>query len=297
QIWRVARMIGWLGLVALALAYRTPVTAADPSPHHLVFGPLFDANDATWLRHSWWGILGIIGWAYFASATIYLVLGRRREWLIGAIGVLMTFYVATHADYSSRLAARSWLDGVRPLVDFVQALLGGVNRHVSIGQSLGSVAAITMAGCALGSILVPSSTVKTPRDRLQWATVFTLGLFLGALCFDGSYGLNKIQATPAWCFLCAGLTAAAWILLYWLIDLRPAPAWSCFLQPAGANPLLAYLLHPLLYYIATVTALPLHFYHRPDWPLLVNITGSLLMALLIIQLTALIARLGYRLKV
>ncbi|MEO6005241.1 MAG: DUF5009 domain-containing protein [Opitutus sp.] len=297
SVWRSARMLGWLGLLGLALAYRTPITATDPSPHHLVLGPLFDANETTWLRHSWWGILGIIGWAYLAAASIYLVLGRRREWLIGATGVLMLFYVASHSDYGSRLAARTWLDGLRPLVEFVQAVLGAINRHVSIGQSLGSVAAITMAGCSLGSILISSSTVRTSRDRVRWAAVFTLGLFLAAVCFDGLYGLNKIQATPAWCFLCAGLTSSAWLLLYCVIDVRPAPGWARFLQPAGANPLLAYLLHPLLYYVAILSGLPLHFYQRPDWPLLVNVAGSLLMAILIIQLTGFIARRGYRLKV
>jgi hypothetical protein len=52
-----------------------------------------------------------------------------------------------------------------------------------------------------------------------------------------------------------------------------------------------------LYYVAAVANLPLHFYHRPDLPLLVNIGGSLLMAPLVIRLTGLIARMGYPLKV
>jgi predicted acyltransferase len=297
RAWSVARAIGWLGLVVLALAYRTPITAEIPNSQHLVLGPLFNAEDTLWLRHSWWGILGLIGWAYFAGGTLYLLLGRRREWLIGATGLLMLLYVAAQADYGSRLASRAWLDGVRPLVGIFSSAFGLVNGHVSIGESLGSLAAITMAGCSLGSILTTSSTVTTARERLKWATVFTIGLVVGGVCLDAVYGLNKIHATPAWCFLCAALTSAAWMLLYWRIDLRGSPAWSEFIQPAGANPLLAYLLHPLLYYIAAVVNLPLHFYQRPDWPLFVNIGGSLLMAVLVLQLTRFIARTGYRLKV
>ena len=39
-----------------------------------------------WLRTEWWGILGLIGWAYLTTAIIWLILGRRREWLMGALG-------------------------------------------------------------------------------------------------------------------------------------------------------------------------------------------------------------------
>ena len=41
-----------------------------------------------WLRTEWWGILGLIGWAYLTVAILWLILGRRREWLMGAPGDL-----------------------------------------------------------------------------------------------------------------------------------------------------------------------------------------------------------------
>ncbi|MEO6836962.1 MAG: DUF5009 domain-containing protein, partial [Ginsengibacter sp.] len=34
-------------------------------------------NGIIWLRPHWWGILGLIGWAYFACATITLFTGER----------------------------------------------------------------------------------------------------------------------------------------------------------------------------------------------------------------------------
>jgi hypothetical protein len=43
--------------------------------------------------------------------------------------------------------------------------------------------------------------------------------------------------------------------------------------------------------------LPLDFYKSSQLPLAVNIFGSLLMAFLVVQLTGLIARAGYRMKV
>ena len=294
--WRVAPWIGWAGLAALALSYHAPAGAEGPA-HHLVLGPLFDPAETAWLHHSWWGILGLIGWAYLTASVLYLLLRRRREWLVGAIGLLTMLYVAGRSDYAARLAARGWLDGVRPLVAALEALYGSVGAHVSIGESLGSLAAISMAGCCLGSILLPASDVATVPDRLRWGAMFAVGLFASALLFDPLFGLNKIHGTPAWCLLCAALTATTWLVLSWQMDLRGRTGWSAAVRPAGANPLLAYLLHPLLYAIGDVAGFQLDFYHDPSWPLLVNIGGSLLMALLVVQATGWLARTGYRLKV
>jgi predicted acyltransferase len=291
--WRIARAVGWIGLIVLALLYRAPVAGAT---RHLILGPLLDPTDPTWLRHSWWGILGLIGWAYLTASTLYLVLGRRREWLVGATGLLFMLYVAAQADLSARLAGRGWLDEVRPVITALERGLGAVNAHVSIGGSLGSLAAISLAGVCLGSILVRGSGLDTPAARLRWAGVFTAGLLLAAVLFDPLYGLNKIRSTPSWGLLCAAIAAAGWMLLYWQIDLRGRGAWTKLVRPAGANPLLAYLLHPLLYLLAGVAAVPLDFYHRPAWPLAVNIGGSFVMAIAVVQLTGLLARTGYRLK-
>jgi predicted acyltransferase len=286
----IGRRIGGLALVGLALAY------TNEHGQHLLLGPLFDPTDTLWLRHSWWGILGLIGWAYLVSATLYLIIGRRREWLVGATGLLMLLYVADRANIATRLANREWLDGARPLTAVLLNFFGWINSHVSFGEALGSLAAIAMAGCCLGSILVPRSEVNTERERLRWAAVFGAGLLIAVLLFDPVYGLNKINATPAWCFLCAAIATFGWIFLYWWMDVRSHRAWSSVLRPAGANPLLAYLLHPFLYAVAGLTGLRIDFYRSPDWPLAINLVGCLLMALLVVRLTGLIARAGFRIK-
>jgi heparan-alpha-glucosaminide N-acetyltransferase len=224
------------------------------------------------------------------------MLGRRREWLIGATGLLMSLYLASRADFATRLASREWLVWAAPIIAEVQGFFGWINSHVSLGEALGSLAAISMAGCCLGTIVTPSSEIKTHRERLRWATVFTMGLILAAVLLDPLYGLNKIRATPSWCFLCAAIAASTWMLLYWLMDVRGVRNWSKIVRPAGANPLLAYLLHPLLYLLAGLANISLGFYRSPDLPLAVNIGGSLAMALLVVQLTGLIVKTGYRMK-
>ena len=290
---RIGRVVGAAALAALVLAYRTADGRA------MVLGPLFDPSDTVWLRHSWWGILGLIGWAYLVASLLYLAAGRRREWLVGATGWLVLLFVAARSDLPAQLASRSWLEWAAPALAALEASFGWVNGHVSIGGDLGSLAAITMAGCCLGSILADGSELRQPAQRLRWALAFAAGLFLVGVLLDAPYGINKIRATPSWCLFCAAITTAAWAFLYWLMDMRGHRGWSRLFQPAGANPLLAYLLHPFLYLLVGLAgerALATAFsYH--GLPAVAAVLGSLVMAFAVVQLTGWIARVGYRLKV
>jgi heparan-alpha-glucosaminide N-acetyltransferase len=286
-----AHWIGIVLLLALAFAYRTP------TGEHLLLGPLFSSRETVWLAHSWWGILGLIGWAYLVASLVYLYFGRRREWLVGATALLMLLSVETSSSYGTRLASRPWLDGVRPLLNVCQTFLGWLNAHVSIGSNLGALAAISTAGCCLGALLTPRSELQSHQERLRWGTGFAFGLFIAALLLDAPYGINKIHATPTWCLLCAGITASAWVFLYWRTDVHQHGALARIVGPAGANPLLAYLLHPLLFMLADLLNVPLGFYRDAQWPVLASLIGCLMMALLVVQLTGLIVRTGYRLKV
>jgi heparan-alpha-glucosaminide N-acetyltransferase len=286
----IARAIGMVTLGVLALVYRT----ADGS--HMFLGPLFDQGDTVWLRHSWWGILGLIGWAYLVSALLYLALGKRREWLIGATGMLALLYVACQEGLFVRVETRTWLTWAAPVIRSLEVLFKNVGAHVSIGQSLGSLASITMAGCCLGTLLSPGSQIQSHGERLRWALTFAGGLFLAALLFDPLFGINKIQATPAWCFLCASLTTLVWVVLYWIMDMCGFRGWSRILRPAGANPLTAYLLHPLILMSCGFVHVPLTFYKGSALPVWGNILGCLIMAFAVVGLTGLISRLGYRMK-
>ena len=290
KIFTIVRVIGFTALAVLAIVYRT----ADGK--HLNLGPIFDQGDTVWLRHSWWGILGLIGWAYLAASLIYLVLGRRREWLIGAAGLLAMLYVADHEGLFSRVDSRAWLTWAAPAIRQLELLVEGVAAHLSIGASLGSLASISMAGCCLGSILLPGSRIRTHAERLKWTIVYGIGLAMAAMLFDPLFGINKIRATPAWCFLCASLTTLTWAALYYIMDVRRYRAWSLIVRPAGMNPLTAYILHPWVFMIAGFLNLPIWFYKSSELPVILAVIGCLTMAFAIVGLTGLIGRLGCRMK-
>ena len=65
---------------------------------------------------------------------------------------------------------------------------------------------------------------------------------------------------------------------------------------AGVNPLLAYILHPMLFLIAGIAGIRIGFYKSPELPVFVNILGCLMMAFFVVGLTGLVTRLGYRMK-
>ena len=291
KIYLIVRVIGFVILTVLALVYRT----ADGK--RLILGPLFDQSDTVWLRHSWWGILGLICWAYLVTSLIYLALGRRREWLIGAIGLLAMLYVADKEGLFSRADSRAWLTWAVPAIRQIERLVDGVGALVSIGQSFGSLASISMTGCCLGTILLPGSGIQTHAERLKWAIIYGIGLTLAALLFDPLFGINKVRATPAWCFYCASLTTLTWAVLYWIMDVRRYRVWSLIVRPAGMNPLTAYILHPWIYIVAGFLHLPIWFYKSSELPSVVAVFGCLVMAFAIVGFTGLIGRLGYRMKV
>ena len=125
---------------------------------------------------------------------------------------------------------------------------------------LGSHAAITVSGLALGMALGPGSALATHAQRLRWGLLYGLGLAAAAHLLHAAHGIhsmfifNKILATPPWCLLSSAITIAVWALLYWIIDVRGSVRWAALLEGAGQNALTAYLLAFVLDAILTLLA-------------------------------------------
>jgi predicted acyltransferase len=287
----VVKALGIAGLVALLWFYRR-----EPGPTEVPF--LGRIEGWAWMRTGWWGILGLIGWAYLTVATLVLVLGRRREWLMGALAILMLLHLAMQrGGLFTRLDDKPWLgEAVQPLKALAEGVRN-IDRYVSLGDALGSLSAVTMAGCLLGTILRRDSDVATPRDRLSWATTFTVGLLLAGLVTDPFEGINKIAATPTWCLWSAALTCATWMLLYRFIDMAGYRGWSILVRPAGANPLVAYFLHPILVESLSLAGLgDIVLGYRSSSQVWVVIAGSIGMAVFVCAATGLLGRLGVRVR-
>jgi hypothetical protein len=62
-------------------------------------------------EHSWWGILGLIGWAYLVGFVVYLVARDRPAALVAAIALLYALFIADKTGSSSTPGSAS----ARPL--------------------------------------------------------------------------------------------------------------------------------------------------------------------------------------
>ena len=291
NLWIGLKSLGVVGLVALLAVFR-----GERGPTSLpIWGPV---ESWAWLRTGWWGILGLIGWAYLTAALFTLALGRRREWLMGAMGSLMALHLAiNHGGLFTKVDRKAWLGPARPFIDAIQAGVHTIESYVGVGEATGSLAAIAMAGCLLGSTLRRDSDVATHRGRLAWASTFALGLFATGLVTDTFEGINKNSATPTWCFFSAALACLAWMILHLLIDVAGFRRWSLLIRPAGANPLVAYFLHPITVGLVTLAGLDgtLLAYRGSHDPRVV-VGGSLGMACFVCALTGWLGKLGLRMK-
>ncbi|MDG2128959.1 MAG: DUF5009 domain-containing protein [Fuerstiella sp.] len=286
------KSLGAASLIILLIIYRNAPAATEV----MFIGPV--AN-WIWLQTGWWGILGLIGWSYLTASVIYLLLRTRREWLMGAMALLFVNYlVFSDGGFFTRIADKVWLDPLLPLLHLLENSMGYVVRFVDLRSATGSLAAIVVAGSLLGTTLSGPQKLNDHAARIKWAAVFVLGLTVSGLVFDNFAGVNKIAATPTWCLWCAALTCGVWTVVYWVMDVRGAVRWSVIVRPAGANPLIAYLLHPVLIFVISICSLSDELLSYKDAPDASGaIIGSIAMALIICTLTGLIARAGLRVRI
>jgi heparan-alpha-glucosaminide N-acetyltransferase len=256
------RLIGLAALIWLAFAFR------DQHGHAIITLSPFA------IRPSWYGILGLIGWAYLVGAIVYLVFRGHRTAILGSMTLLMCLFAADR----KHLFDNFWL-----------------NDWVGIGGTLGSQAAITVGGLLLGSILV-ATDLTSLKSRAKFTFWFATGCAAAALLLNPLYGISKNQATPSWCLWSCAVTAGLWFLFYLVCDVRPVKTISRPLAFAGQNVLLAYLISEMQESLFDVL-------HIGDWygslsesNLTSAVARSALCGVVILLLVSGLNRIGFRLK-
>ena len=222
----------------------------------------------------WWGILGLIGWGYLVSAFAYVLC---RDSILKTIVVAVFFLVLNMLSGWDLLG----------FLDPVKSLLGVIID--------GNVPLIVLTGL-LGGLIIKKFPV--PEHK----TVITVFISLGVFCLVSGFVLrnwfiiSKIKATPSWGMVCCGISYLLFILIYWVVDVKGKKTWAAFLKPAGENSLTTYLAPDILYHLIWMSGVPVLFYKQSVEPLIV-IAGSLLWALLMVGLTAILAQYKIRLKI
>jgi len=250
-----------VSLVWLAFAFR------DAKGHPIITLAPFS------LDTEWYGILGLIGWAYLVTCIVFLVFRPNRTAILGCMVLLMCLFVAD----KNGLFEGFWL-----------------NRIVGIGGTLGSLPAIAVCGLLLGSMLTAADLTS-----LKARTTFTVWLVAGcaaaALLLTPAYGISKNNATPSWCFWACAVTAALWYGLYLISDVHPVKIISRPLALAGQNVLLAYLISEMLPGLLNALHLSGGYGHLAT-NLPSAIARSTLCAVVILLVSTSLNRIGFRLR-
>lgn len=237
------------------------------------------------LRPQWWGILGLIGWAYLVASATYVVFRRRLPALLGVTVLLYLLYAADAAGAFSEL---TW-----------------ITSWIGIGSMLGSHAALTVSGLMLGVVLLPGSHLDSPSAKIRWAVLFGVGMAAAAMLLHSArdvhqmFIINKIFATPAWCLWSAAITAWVWSAIYWWLDVRGHERGSRTIALSGQNALLAYILAPIIYAaiaLATSTLGITNYYAALGGAFVTGTGRAILLAVLICVVTASLRRAGFILK-
>lgn len=221
----------------------------------------------------WWGILGLIGWGYLVAAFTYMLCRHY----VARTAVAAVFFL-----FLNILSGLGMLDFLNP----VKPVLGVIIE--------GNVPFIVITGLIAGLILQENYI----RDYKKVILIFAgLGIFSLAAGFllRNWFIFSKIKATPSWGLLCCGISYLTFTLIYWISDIKKKRAWANFLKPAGENSLTTYLAPDILYHLIWMTGIPVLFYKSSENPVIV-VAGSLVWALLMVGLTALLARINIRLK-
>ncbi len=258
---RGLRLAGLSALIVLAFAYR------GSDGHRIISLSPFS------IHTQWYGILGLIGWAYLVGCIVVLLSGGKRTALLASVVLLICLYPADRAGAFEHF----WLA-----------------KYVGIGGTLGSQAAITVAGVLLASALV-SPEVSGVAARTKFTLLFIAGCAAVALLVHGLYGINKNQATPSWCLWACAITAGLWLIFY-LVSETGLAALTRPLVVSGRNVFLAYLLSDL--WPSLLDWLKLwDWYGHVASPTLANaVTRSAICALLILLATAGLNRVGFRVR-
>jgi predicted acyltransferase len=252
----VLRILGLILVIAMYAVFRRTTQDGQPA----------------WIDGSYPEILGLIGYTYFAVSLLYI---PTRRWLwtpLAWLVALVTF---------NALCTAKWI--VLP-------------KHLPLYYwpfDNGAFAAMTMAGIVTSVIFLGDHPWKALGQKMSMAVAFALAtLAAGRLLTP--LGISKIRATPTWCLYSIAGAVISFTLLYWICDVKKKTGWAFFVQPAGANTLLTYLLPDFYYFIIAAigfTYFDTHFNH--GWP---GVVRSIVFTGFILAISALLTRMKIRLQ-
>ncbi|MDR0264021.1 MAG: DUF5009 domain-containing protein [Sphingobacterium sp.] len=233
---------------------------------------IFKASDGKGLEVGWWGILGLIGWGYFAAASIFLLC--RGRIMVVACGwlVFLILNILSQTEFK---------------VEFP-----GIGRYLHVLLA-GNIPCIVLGGTIIGMLM--KRYAATPRVLLRFLLVIGMIWLVTGFVLRFWFILSKIHGTPSWALVCCGISVLLLIPIYYFIDVKGYHRGIGLFEEAGKNSLTTYLAPDLIYFVCWGFHIPLFFYKQPGHMVLA-VAGSLLWALAMLWYAILLKKLNVYLK-
>ncbi len=249
--------LGAACLVFLALTYRT--------------------KDGGLLHASWWGILGLIGWAYLFCAVLYVFCRKR----LLALPLVWLSLVVVNAVTNGLRDGSTLIAPDNIITNFAGAL--------HLGEGSGPL-------MAMGGMLLSLCDMSL-RSRPGWQRV-ALGLtaafaFLSLGFLSHRWWIiSKNLGTLPWCFYVTALSVALYTLLR-LLEEHGITRWFAPFRPAGTATLTVYMM-PYIFLVLWIVVSP----SIPEWLSgWVGVLKCALFSLLCIWMAQLFVKMGIKLKI
>lgn len=191
----------------------------------------FRDGEGGYFRASWWGILGLIGWAYLFCATAWM-LSRKKPWVIAVLWLVVCVLNMLTTDPRGGVG---WIEGGNFISDFSRAI------HLGNGSS-----ALMVLGGMVTTLTDRRLSGKEGYSRICTGIVAASALALLGWGSHKFWITSKIIGTLPWCLYVSAISVAFYTLLRW-IDKRDWTGWFKPLSPAGTATLTVYMM-PYLYY-------------------------------------------------
>lgn len=224
-----------------------------------------------WMKIQWWGILGLIGWAYAINGLIYLYSKRN---IVIIVVLWVVFNLLSILNQTDKLIFE--------------------NDSITLFSTLytGTIPAFTTAGIVATLIFK-----KLSGTNIKWRYISLIGLgvlhIIYGIATRPYWGISKIQGTPSWLAICTGIGFLMFAILYYITDVKKQTSWAKIIAPAGTATLTCYMIPYLLYPMYAITDI--------KFPDILNSSGlglfiSFIFSLLVVVFTGWLEQKKYKLK-
>lgn len=224
----------------------------------------------------WWGILGLIGWAYCFNAVTYLLV-RRRPMRVAVVWLslcLVNLLVTKMHGGAQILAGRSLLTD---LADVLK-IGNGAFTLMATGGMLFSLLEDRLSSCS--------------KSKALYAVSAAALLAFAATVLRTWWPVSKLLSTLPWCLYVTAISIALYVLLRGL-ESHGRTGWFRPLKASGTATLTVYMMPYILYAMRGILGIS-----TPEWvsgP--VGLLKCALFSLLCVALTSLLVRCRVKLKI